>query len=163
PAGGDVTVPIHSAIEFRVAVAGRVPDTGAADAVRLRVRYNPADPVAEEMRLAPTARDPREFNLRLSANQVQSGFVYQVVGGDAPPPESQVRLRSSPLIEGFDVLHHYRPYLRYSDQTTTQPNLEAIRGTEVTLTARTNRTLAKGRLTLLDQAGQPVADRQPIA
>jgi hypothetical protein len=163
PAGGDVTVPVNTSVEFRVFVTGRVPDAGADDAVRLRFRYNPADPVAEEIRLDPTVRDPREWAVRVPPNRVQNGFVYQVVAGDAATPEYRVQVRSSPLIEGFEVLYHFRPYLRYRDQTATQPNLEALRGTEVTLTARTNRTVRGGALTFLDPAGNPLADRPPLA
>ena len=54
------------------------------------------------------------------------------------------QVRSSPLIEGFEVVYHFRPYLRFRDQTATNPNLEGLRGTEVTLTARTNRIVRDG-------------------
>lgn len=157
PAGGDVTVPVNTPVDFRVVVSGRVPDPSAADAVRLRMRYNPADPVWEEMPLIPSPRDPREFVLRLPAGKVQTGFVYQVVGGDAATPEHRVSVRSSPLIEGWEVVYHFRPYLRFRDQMATKPDLEGLRGTEVTLTARTNRTVRDGQLTF-----EPVRDGQTL-
>ena len=164
PAGGDVTVLVNQGVEFRVAVAGRLPDAGADDAVRLRFRYNPADPVAEEKRLTPTAHDPREWALHIPPTQVQNGFVYQVVGGDAATPEYRVQVRSSPLIERFAVVYHFRDYLRFRDQTTTQPNLEALRGTEVTLTTYTNRAVRNGVLTFRPQtAGDQPPQAQTIS
>jgi hypothetical protein len=154
PAGGDLTVPVNSLVDFKVDVLGRVPDPTAADAVRLRFRYNPVDPIWEEIRLDPSLRDPREFSLRMPAGRVQNGFVYQIVGGDAVTPEFRVQVRSSPLIEGFDVGYHFRPYLRFRDQTATNPNIESLRGTQVTLTARTNRTVRRGELTFHGRESQ---------
>jgi hypothetical protein len=156
PVNGDLTVPVNSLVDFKVEVLGRVPDPTAADAVRLRFRYNPADPVWEEIRLDPSPREPREFALRMPAGRVQNGFVYQIVGGDAATPEYRVQVRSSPLIEGFEIGYHFRPYLRFRDQTATNPNIEALRGTQVTLTARTNRTIKHGALTFHGREGQKV-------
>lgn len=160
PASGDVTVSVHRSVEFRVVVGGRVPSPDAADAVRLQWKYNPGDPVWEEQRFEPTARDPREFELRVPAVKVQNGFVYRVAGGDDVTAEHRVSVRSTPLIESFEVTYHYRPYLRFEDRTTTSPNLEDLRGTEVTLVANTNRTVRAGGLHLV--AGQS-PNRQPIA
>jgi hypothetical protein len=157
PAGGDLTVPVNTPVEFRVEVLGRLPDPTAPDAVRLRFRYNPADPVAEEIRLEPTLREPREFAVRVPANRVQNGFIYQIVGGDAATVEYRVQVRSSPLIEAFEAVYHFRPYLRFRDKTVTNPNLEELRGTTVTLTARTNRAVKAGVLEF-----QPVRDGQKV-
>jgi collagen type III alpha len=155
PASGDVTIPVNSLIDFQVEVLGRVPDPTAADAVRLRFRYNPADPVWEEIRLDPSPREPREFSVRMPAGRVQNGFVYQIVGGDAATPEHRVAVRSSALIEGFEIVYHFRSYLRFRDQTVVNPNIAALRGTQVTLTARTNRNVNGGILTFL-----PIRDGQ---
>jgi hypothetical protein len=157
PSGGDLTVPVNTPVDFRVEVLGRLPDPTASDAVRLRFRYNPADRVAEEVRLEPTLRDLREFVLRMPANRVQNGFVYQIVAGDAATPEHRVQVRSSPLIEAFEAVYHFRPYLRFRDQTVANPNLEAVRGTTVTLTARTNRAIKAGSLEF-----QPVREGQQV-
>src|SRR5205823_3837977 len=81
-----------------------------------------------------------------TAIAVQNGFTYQVVGGDAATPEYRVTVRSSPLIDGFEARYHFRPYLRFADQTTTNPNLEALRGTQVALTVKTNRHVKEGWL-----------------
>jgi collagen type III alpha len=156
PAGGHLTVPVNSLVDFKVDVLGRVPDPAAPDAVRLRFRYNPTDPVWEEIRLDPSPREPREFALRMPAGRVHNGFVYQILGGDAATLEYRVQVRSSPLIEGFEVGYHFRPYLRFRDQTATNPNIEALRGTEVTLTARTNRTVKRGELTFQGRDAQKV-------
>ncbi len=153
---GDITVPVSTPVDFRVEVGGRVPDPAAADAVRLRFRYNPADPVTEEVRFTPSLSDPREWVLRLPAPQVQNGFVYQVVAGDAATPEYRVQVASSPLVESVEVVYHFRPYLRYRDQVSTSRDLKGLRGTEVTLTARTNRTVRDGAWTFFpDGPDQP--------
>src|SRR5207302_4241856 len=87
PAGGDVTVSVHRSVEFHVFVSGRVPSPDAVEAVRLQWKYNPSEPVWEEQRFEPTARDPREFAVRIPAVKVQNGFVYRVAGGDDVPAE----------------------------------------------------------------------------
>jgi hypothetical protein len=155
PAGGNVTIAVNQSVEFRVLVEGRNPDPAADDAVRLQMRYNPADTVWEERRLESGARDPREYSVRVPAVAVQNGFVYQVVGGDAATPEYRVSVRSSPLIDGFDVLYHFRPYLRFADQLDTKPNLESLRGTQVTMTVKTNRHVKEGWLRFDKIEGQP--------
>jgi hypothetical protein len=160
PAGGDVTVSVHRSVEFHVAVGGRVPSPEATDAVRLQWKYNPNDPVWEEQRFEPAARDPREFMLRVPAVKIQNGFVYRVAGGDDVTAEHRVSVRSTPLIESFEVTYHYRPYLHFQDQTTTSPNLEGLRGTEVTLVANTNRAVRAGGLHFV--AGQS-PNRAPSA
>jgi hypothetical protein len=160
PSGGDVTVSVHRSVEFHVGVGGRVPSPDAADAIRLQWKYNPSDPVWEEQRFERTPQDPREFSLRVPAVKVQNGFVYRVAGGDDLTAEHRVSVRSTPLIESFEVTYHYRPYLRFEDQSSTKPNLEALRGTEVTLIANTNRTVRAGGLHFV--AGQSL-NRDPAA
>lgn len=154
PAGGDAVVPINQSVQFSVAVDGYNPRPSSPDAVRLLFRYTPEDPVYEERRLEPGANE-REWTTRLPAFQVQNGFWYRVAGGDAITPEYRIQVRSAPLLTGFTVTYHYRPYLRWSDATTRDPNLEALRGTKVTLLARTNRTVAEGQL-LIDGAKTPI-------
>lgn len=157
PAGGDATVPIHQSVMFRVDVSGRVPKSDDADAVRLRLRYNPDDAVWEEKRLEATDR-ARQFSLRLPSAQVRTGFEYQIVGGDAQTPIHQVRVRARPLVTDFEVRYHYRPYLRFADDVRTDPNLQAVRGTEVTIFAKTNRAVAGGELRLAPVRGEPLAE-----
>src|SRR5439155_4827967 len=89
----------------------------------------------------------------LLAAEVQNGFWYQVAGGDATTPEYRVQVRSTPLLTGFDVTYHYRPYLNWPDRTTHDQNLQDLRGTEVTLLARTNRMVQEGQLEIDGQKG----------
>jgi hypothetical protein len=163
PAGGNVTVPVNQSVEFRVLVHGRNPSPEADDSVRLRMRYNPADPVWEERRLDPTTREPREWAVRVPAVAVQNGFVYQIVGSDAATPEYRVSVRSSPLIEGFDIRYHFRPYLRFPVQIATNPNLESLRGTQVTMTVKTNRRIKEGWLRFDKTEGEAPAANHSIA
>jgi hypothetical protein len=156
PEQGNLTVPVNQKVTFRVAVRGRVPRVNQPDSVRLLYRYNLADTYAER----PLDVDPHdEWTTTLLPDQVQNGFWYKIAGGDVETPEYQVTVRSIPQVAHFDVQYHYRPYLRQPDRHDRYPNERAVfphikdyKGTEVTLTLKTNRSLAQGRLEL-EQAG----------
>jgi collagen type III alpha len=138
PEGGDVTVAVGRPVRFGVAVDGRVPQPGKPDAIRLLFHYQPGDPYEER----PLERENSDqWTMTLPAFQVQNGFWYKVAGGDTETPEYRVQVRATPLINGFDATYHYRPYLGWRDDTTHDPNLRALRGTEVRLVAHTNRTV----------------------
>jgi collagen type III alpha len=153
PEAGDVTVPVDQSVAFAVAVYGRIPDPGQPDALKLHFRYQQSDPWEER----PLERESdREWVVTIPAYQVENGFWYKITGGDDATPVHHVGVRSIPLLAGFDVHYHYRPYLRYPDLDTKDPNLRAHRGTEVTLTAHTNRAvqLKASRLDM-EQKGGP--------
>lgn len=156
PAGSDAVVAINQPVTFIVQVQGRNPDANKPDAVKLLFRYNQTESVYEERRLDPVPNTGGEWTTRLPAYQVHNGFWYKITGGDFETPEYRVQVRSSPLLTGFDVTYHYRPYLRWRDSESHDGNLEAMRGTEVTIVARTNRTVKEGRL-------QIEGDAQPLA
>jgi hypothetical protein len=137
PEGGDTTVAVGRSVRFTVAVDGRVPQPGKSDALRLLFRYQQGDPY-EERSLEPSND---QWATTLPAFQVQNGFWYKVAGGDSETPEFRVQVRATPLINGFDATYHYRPYLSWKDDTTHDPNLRALRGTEVRLVAHTNRAV----------------------
>src|SRR5207302_10930295 len=94
---------------------------------------------------------PRQWVTGIRAGEVHNGFWYKVTGGDAETPEYHVQVRSSPLLTRFDVTYHYRPYLRWRDQTTHDQNLQGPRGTEVTIVAHTNRAVKDGQLVIAGQ------------
>src|SRR5262249_40859125 len=50
------------------------------------------------------------------------------------------------LLTSFEVVYHFRPYVRRPDSATADPNLQGLRGTAVTLVAHTNRNVKEGRL-----------------
>lgn len=152
PEGGDVTIPIGRAVAFSVEVGGRVPSPGQPDALRLLYRHHATDGYEEK----PLERgdSAQHWVATLPASQVQNGFWYRIAGGDAETPEYRIQVRTVPLLTGFQVTYRYRPYLGWPEQTTPNANLEGHRGTEVTLIARTNRTVKEGQL-LLDNA-QPL-------
>lgn len=138
PEGGDALVPVDQSVYVAVQVEGRVPETGRPDSLRLLLRYQQSDPYEEQ----PLERETgREWVTIVPAFRVQNGFFYKVKGGDTETPEYRVRVRATPMITGFDVAYHYRPYLGFQDDTSRDPNLKAHRGTQVVLTARTNRTV----------------------
>jgi hypothetical protein len=142
PEGGDVTVPVNRAVNFGVHVQGRVPDPGKPDSLRLLFRYQQANPYEE---LPLEKESGRDWSTIMPSLQVQNGFWYKIVGGDAETPEHRVTVHSTPMLLGFDVHYKYRQYTGWHDETGRDPNLKALRGTEVTVTAHTNRTVARGQ------------------
>ncbi len=167
PKDGDITVPINYSVDVRVDVEGRVPRADEPDALRLKYRYSEDDPAWEEKRLESTDRSG-EWIVRVPAAQVRNGFEYQVTGGDSATPIHRVRVRARSLFTDFEVRYHYRPYLQFADDMRADPNLQAVRGTEVTLLAKANRPVREGTLRLKPSAadskeevikGQTVPDR----
>jgi hypothetical protein len=159
PEGGNATIPVQQSVSVAVAVEGRNPRPTDADVVKLRLRYSDDATSYEDYPLEPDLDNPRLWRLRLPAYRVQAGFYYHLVGGDARLPaegDYRISVRSTPLLTGFDVLYQYRPYLRWPDQRDTNPNIQGYRGTKVTLTAKTNRTVASGRLVFDDENEQPI-------
>jgi hypothetical protein len=144
PAGGDATVQVGRAVGFQLRVDGRIPDRSAPDAIKFLFRYQPNVPYEE--RAVDQGETTCEFTLTLPAYDVHNGFSYMFQGGDAETPEFQIRVRSAPLVTDFDVTYHFRAYLRRADQTSRDPNLDALEGTDVTLIAHTNRVVRSGRL-----------------
>jgi hypothetical protein len=144
PEGGDVTIPVGKAVAFSVWMEGRVPEPSSPEALKLLYRYSLSDPYQE--RLLERGESSRQWLTNLLASEVHNGFWYKVAGGDAETPEYRVQVRSTPLLTGFDVTYHYHPYLGWPDRTTHEQNLQDLRGTEVTLLARTNRTVKDGQL-----------------
>jgi hypothetical protein len=153
PAGGDATVQVGRAVGFQLRVDGRIPDRSAPDAIRFLFRYQPNVPYEE--RVVDQGETTGEFTLTLPAYDVHNGFSYKFQGGDAETPEFQIRVRSAPLVTDFDVTYHFRPYVRRADQTSRDPNLEAVEHTDVTLIAHTNRMVRSGRLDVGEEETVP--------
>jgi hypothetical protein len=145
PQGGNTVVPVNQPVNFRIRVEGKVPEANKTDSLRLKFRYSADEPVYQERTLEPTS-GTREWGLRLPAFEVKNGFWYRIAGGDAETPEYRVEVRSTPLLTRFEVKYHYRPYLHRKDRKDTAPDLTDLRGTEVTLTAFTNRQVKDGVL-----------------
>ncbi|MCS6850628.1 MAG: hypothetical protein NZ700_05605 [Gemmataceae bacterium] len=161
PAGGDAVVPIHQPVNFAVRVEGKVPDPRHPDALKLRFRYARSELVWQERPLELlNPHSQREWGTRLPAYQVHNGFWYKITGGDFETPEYRVQVRSGPLVTDYEVTYHYRPYLRWRDVVTRDPNLEGLRGTAVTILARTNRQVAEGRL-LIEGRPPILAEKLP--
>jgi collagen type III alpha len=145
PAGGDVTVTAGDPVTVRVHVGGSIPEPNGPDRVRLRVRYNPAAPEFDELPLEPGG-SAREWVLRVPQGVVQNGFWYRVAGGDAETTEHRVAVRSRPLFREYEVRYVYPAYTRLKPEVAREPALWAYPGTEVTITARTNRQVKRGWL-----------------
>ena len=146
PEGGDLVIPVGRAVSFGVWVDGKIPDAAGPDALQLQYRYSDTDPY--EVRPLEQADGPRQWFTSLRAGEVHNGFWYKITGGDAETPEYRVQVHSSPLLTGFDVTYQYRPYLRWRDQQSHDPNLQGLRGIQVTLVAHTNRAVKDGQLVI---------------
>src|SRR5262249_29256749 len=147
PTNGDATVPVNSSVYFVVQVDGRIPDPNRPDAVRLLIRRSQDDPVYQERRLERGDTD-REWVYRLPGFDLQTGFWYKVAGGDVETGEYRVQVRSNPLITAWELKYRFRPYLCRPSEVTDKQDIEAPRGTEITVRARTNRTPKEGFLQL---------------
>lgn len=143
PEGGNAAVTVGRGINFVVEVNGKVPDPKAADAVKLLYRYEESDPWLERRLIQEPSR---EWSTALSAIEVRNGFWYKITGGDAATEEYQVAVRAAPAITDFLATYHFRPYVARADEVHRERELKALRGTEVLLRVRTNRTLRDGRL-----------------
>jgi hypothetical protein len=159
PHGGDATVTVGQSVSFAVHVGGKVPAANGPNAVKLLFRHRQTDPYEEQ----PTASDgDREFTTVLHEFQVQGGLWYKIVGGDAETAEHQVTVRSNPLVESVDVTYHFRPYLHARDEVSREQNLSALRGTQVTLLAHTNRRVRDGQMALELKDGQHLLTGEPV-
>jgi collagen type III alpha len=151
PEGGDATVTIGQSVTVAAELTGWVPPVNRPDSPRLLFRYQQTEPF-ETVPLKLEA--DRQWAAMVLGDRVQNGFWYKVAAGDAETREYRVNARSTPLVEKYDVQYHYRPYLHYTDDTSHDPNLKALEGTDVTLVAHTNRTVqdangkVKGKLDL---------------
>jgi hypothetical protein len=151
PADGDAVLGVGQPFNVAVRVAGRVPDADKPDALKLLYRYRDGEPYEEQL-LQPDAGDV--WMTVLSPARTFNGFRYKVVGGDAETPEFRVSVRSTPLVTGFDVTYHYRPYTGWTDDHTHDANLKALRGAEVELVIHTNRPVKQGRLEVETRSGK---------
>jgi hypothetical protein len=150
PEEGDATVTTGDHVTVRVYVGGSVPDPDGPARMRLRVRYNPAVPEYDELPLDPGG-SAREWVLRVPQAVVQNGFWYKVAGGDAETPEYRVTVRSRPLFKEVEARYVYPAYTRLKPEVAHEWSLWAYPGTEVTLTAKTNRQVKEGNLYVAGQ------------
>jgi hypothetical protein len=158
PEGGDAVVTVGRGVYFVVEVTGKVPDPKAPDAVKLLYRYEDSEPWLERLLLHET---DREWTAQLSALEVQNGFSYKITGGDATTDVYRVSVRAAPAVTDFLATYHYRPYVARADEVRRERPLKALRGTEVRLRVRTNRTLRDGRLDFEGKEGTKVVRGLP--
>ncbi|HEX4609003.1 MAG TPA: hypothetical protein VH092_12425, partial [Urbifossiella sp.] len=144
PQGGDVTVTAGQSVTVKVEVAGRVPKPDRADRVRLLVRYNPAAAEYDEIPFE-AGETSREWFVQLRPEHLRTGAWYKVVGGDGKTPEYHVTVRTAPLFTDFEVNYEFPAYTRHAPEKSTDPHLQAIRNTKVSVVARANRPVRDGR------------------
>ena len=158
PVDGNITVSVGTKVEIEVLAEGRVPEAHQPDALKVLFRHQLSDPYIEK----PMDRGTdKEWKTQLAAGEVQTGFWYKVTGGDAATLEYRVQVRSNPLVEVAEVKYHFRPYLNRPDETARDPHLEALRGTEVTLTAHANRHVTEGKLEFIGENKSVPAEKIP--
>lgn len=160
PVGGDTTITTGQSVTVKVHVGGKVPDPENPNRVRVMLRHNPAAPEYEELPMEK-GENSREWQVRVPDYLVRNGFWYKVAGGDAETAEYRVSVRSLPLFTGYEVSYEYPAYTRLKPETRKDPHIEAIRGTKVTVTGRTNRTVKDGRLVFDPPTREPVVGTVP--
>jgi len=141
PVDGNAVVPDARPVEIGVQVDGRVPEPNATDALKLLFRYQSS--ASYQSRLLDRD-DGGRWGVTLPPNDVQDGFWYKVVGGDAETPEYRVRL--TPRVADFKAVYQFRPYLARVQEARLERKIEAIRGTQVDVTVHANRELKEGYL-----------------
>lgn len=146
PDGGNAIVPVNRSVEITVEVKGQIPEPNQPDSLTLLFRHNPDDPNWVSRPLDKSDEHHTIWTYRVPPDLVQNGFWYKVVGGDGQTPVYRVQVRSSPMLTRFDVTYKYRPYLHMPERTVNDPNLDCIRGTEITMIASANRKLKEGRM-----------------
>ncbi|HTU20978.1 MAG TPA: hypothetical protein VMG10_23200 [Gemmataceae bacterium] len=150
PEGGNAVVTVGRGIRFVVEVNGKVPDPKSPDAVKLLYRYEESDPWLERLLMQEASR---EWTTLLSAIEVRNGFWYRITGGDAVTEEYRVSVRAAPALTDFLATYRFRPYVARADEVRRERELKELRGTEVLLRVRTNRTLREGRLSFEGKSG----------
>src|SRR5262249_34162158 len=151
PADGDAVLGVGQAFDVAVRVEGRVPDPQKPEALRLLYRYRDGEPYEEQ----PLESDSGDVWMTVvPPSRTFNGFWYKVAGGDAVTREYRVSVRSTPVIERFDVTYHYRAYTGWPDRVSRDANLHALRGTEAELLLHTNRPVKEGRLEVETRDGK---------
>src|SRR5262249_21462876 len=145
----DATVPMKRPVTVTVRVGGKTPPADGPEALKLLFRYpdEPAHRFTKEIRFEPDTGGL--WKATVSADRILSGFFYKVTGGDAETEEYRIQVKSTPLVNDFEVTYHYPQYLQKLSRITHEPNLHAVRGTWVTLDVRTNRKVKEGWLDTL--------------
>jgi hypothetical protein len=144
PENGDAAVTIGNPVTIVARVEGRIPDARAKDAPCLLYRHDPSEPYRQRyLQRDDTGND---WGATVAPRDVGNGFWYRVTAGDATTPEYHVKVRTAPLIADFLATYRYRPYVGKANRIRTSRRLEDLRGSEVTLLARTTRTVKEGRL-----------------
>ena len=145
PLDPNLSVTSGTPVVLQVNIDGRLPRADGDDRVRLLFRHNPEDAAYEAVPFEAGGTN-REYQLKIPDSVIQNGIWYKVAGGDGETPEYRVTVRPRPLVLGFAVTYEYPEYLRMPKETVNRPQIEAYRGTKVTVTAKTNRPVQSGRL-----------------
>ena len=153
PKAGDITVFNNQDVTFQVHVYGRIPSPTDADAVRLRLWYNPDDPDLSEDRAMRAAEDDRrQFKVTIPAKQVRTGFRYKILAGNTQTSDYTVTCKIIPEFTGFDVSYVYPDYLKRTPEKTNDQNLLAPFGSVATVIVHTNRVVKNGHIEIEGRA-----------
>jgi hypothetical protein len=155
PANGDELITMGTAVVITARVSGKVPDPNSPQAIRVLYRYQEGDPYKSPLWMQPDTSGA--YTATVQPIDVSEGFFYKVVAGDAETPEYRISVRGRPLLTKVQATYHFRPYTGRDDEHhfagRTFP-IEVLRGTEITLVARTNRAVQSAALVLEDSDGK---------
>jgi collagen type III alpha len=145
PIAGHATITDGEQLNISISIGGSVPDPNGPEKPRILVRRNPDATTYEDFPLI-RGESSREFALMLPRSIIQNGFWYKVAAGDSTTDEFRVDVRTRPMLTGFDVKYEYPTYLKWPADFGVDARLKGMRGTTVTLTVQTNRSVDSGSL-----------------
>ncbi|NQT51406.1 DUF4175 family protein, partial [bacterium] len=143
---GDVVLAEGQRLEVQVAVPRR-----SVRRARLLVVGADGKDTSQRMALLNPGADDRRF--ALTTAPATQDFDYRVQAGDALSAFFHVEVVPRPAVEQIDLRYEPPSYTRRPPETlqATDGNIRALRGTVVTLTARTNKPVQAAELVINDE------------
>jgi hypothetical protein len=92
------------------------------------------------------ADSPGRFAVDIPSDVVRENFRYQVIAGDDSSELFDVVVRDEPTVNVEQVRYAPQPYTRLPSRTSSGGAVEGLEGTRVTVVARANRPINRGRI-----------------
>jgi len=140
------TVPVGADVTLSARADGHIPKSG-----RILVEY--ASGEKQEIRVAPTAADPRVFSAVM--NNVQQSFRYQFALNDGVGEKFEVAARVPPLMENFAVTQEYPAYTGMGSVQMAAGNLSFLAGSKIKIEGKATQPLKSAAINL-EGLGQAV-------
>ncbi len=160
----NASVVVGTPVDFEVELEGRVPS-------EVRVEFSRDEGVSwvrgQRLMMKPVFarpgddREPRDWRATKSGNDVVATMWYRVIAGDDQTELRRLEVRPVPRVGKPDVKLIYPAYTGRAPETLDSGQIDAIVGTRVEITARTNVPAGNARVVFHDRHG-PVARQMQI-